>query len=171
MKIDSKRKMEKVCQVMEYLSDLLVVVMLAATVLFSLFLFVLLVADPAAMTEADLDGRTVAQVELITAVLIVMVAVEAVCFCYLRRVFRRARFGSPFSEETAHSLRLAAAYMLLAGLITPVAAVLDSMWSAGGSTLFGSIDLNPFVFALFFYALSLMFDYGAALQRESDETL
>jgi|GEM_PF-5410921 len=159
-------RMQQMCRVGEILLD----IVLVCVALFTAFLIPFgSCAAVGVFSDADLidSGLTVFELAVFCGILIIACAMLiGVCWC-LRKVFRStAKSGRPFTADNARYLRSAAIVMLVLTVFGYVVTCL-----AVSASLSITWDLAPLVFAFFFYLLSLMFDYGAALQRESDETL
>ena len=130
------------------------------------------------MTPADL--RVALGSILAVSVLIGGLSAYFIHLC--RRVLAPMKQGRPFDEGTAALIRRIAYVILACAFLLPAAdlmlnlANLSQILAAFGSTRATVrytyyVDLPTLVAGLLVLLLSLVFQYGAQLQRESDETL
>lgn len=90
----------------------------------------------------------------------------------LNRLFSNIhRMHSPFTDDNARNLKIIAFLVLLMGIVVPVFEVLASMVYSSGQAPPMDINVGMIFMAFLVYLVSLVFKYGAALQKESDETL
>ena len=83
-----------------------------------------------------------------------------------------SRENTPFTQKNANRLKLISSFLVALGiLIQPLRALLTIVFVSPHSDIFFSVNLGYLVFAAMFFCLALIFEYGAELQRESDETL
>ena len=79
---------------------------------------------------------------------------------------------TPFIQKNAIRLKVISLFLIAFGvLIQPLRMLLVLVYVSPQSDIFFSINLGYLVFAAVFFSLALIFEYGAELQRESDETL
>ncbi len=87
-------------------------------------------------------------------------------------IFKDMRCGnSPFTSKNANRLRIIALLLVALGIVIPPLKMLLTMIFIPSVTAYFSIHFAEVVFAAVFLCLALIFEYGAELQRESDETL
>ena len=85
------------------------------------------------------------------------------------------REGTPFAKKNSNKIKVLSLLILAKAIIIPplqclAVIILTSMDDA--STLFDfNLDLGYLVVAAVFFCLALIFEYGAELQRQADETL
>ena len=78
---------------------------------------------------------------------------------------------APFSKPNAKKLKSIAAVLIVYSIVVPVARAGFYKSFAPDISMNTSIDASFVVLALIFSFIALLFDYGAELQRESDELL
>lgn len=163
------KRLQQLCRIGEIAIDAAMVILVLGAALLAL-----LMAACALLPASEADSSAFSSVAAAEAFLftwLVACVLLVVFLWFLRRVFRStARDGHPFTEGNAADLRRGALVALVAAIATPVIGYTAGILTAG-TAVDGSLNLSPIVGAFVFYLLSLMFDYGAALQRESDETL
>ena len=88
------------------------------------------------------------------------------------RIFRDFnRSHTPFSSLQTKRLKNIAILMLIYGIVPMILeGVLLNLY-APQSELYGAFEFSNLFFALIFYCLSLIFEYGRVLQQQSDETI
>lgn len=82
-----------------------------------------------------------------------------------------SRASTPFTQKNANRLKVIA--LLAAGfslIVQPVRMLLTLLFFPAAN-LHVSINLGYLIFAIMFFCLALVFEYGAELQQQSDETL
>ena len=85
----------------------------------------------------------------------------------------------PFSAESTSKVHRIGALVIIYGFVTPIASMIPALFMMHAMQLPAGIRLSPqyninglaIVAGLLILLLSLVFDYGAQLQRQSDETL
>jgi hypothetical protein len=94
-----------------------------------------------------------------------------ILYCLDRILDNIREAGTPFTDENVKGLRRIAVLVLIAAIAVPVIGfILVKITDAGSNVM---IEFNPFLLfvAVLVYFVSLIFKYGVALQKESDETL
>lgn len=87
----------------------------------------------------------------------------------LTKAFRGCR--SPFEETVIHRMKQFAYALIPWAVISSIVEALESrIWIASGGFSF-SINISMIIVVLVILALAYIFQYGAVLQKESDETL
>lgn len=135
--------------------------------------------DSGLLVKADADSRSFFMKGLIVPVItgFIFCAALLVVFVFLRRLCDSFRTcDSPFDAEVIKRMKVfawvlvgAAALMSAAG---SVGRTVGSLFKLGGSfSLDFSLNLWPVFIALVVLFLTVIFRYGAELQKESDETL
>lgn len=77
----------------------------------------------------------------------------------------------PFSRENAERLHKIAAILLVYSIVQPIAKAGFYKSFSPEITIQSSLNINSVILALIFLFISIVFTYGADLQRQSDETL
>ena len=81
--------------------------------------------------------------------------------------------GTPFSDDNVRILKLVSYLMIILAVVSIAAegmVVFNSSWASDAVQLGGG-GFILIVMAVLFYFMAHVFEYGAALQKESDETL
>jgi len=94
-------------------------------------------------------------------------------FLYAYKLFSNISTShTPFDMENAKILKKISYVMLILAIpVSIINAILMAVFASGSS---GMTEMNNLIFvlvAILFYFLALIFEYGASLQKESDETL
>lgn len=79
--------------------------------------------------------------------------------------------NTPFTKKTADRLRVISLLIIAVSIIVPSVRLLLLMVYIPSADFYMEINLVQLIFAALFFCLALIFEYGAQLQRESDETL
>jgi len=112
-------------------------------------------------------------VYLIMAAVGMCVPLIALIFFFLYKLFGNfSSSHSPFSVENVKILKMVSCIMLILAVVSVAAEALivfNSSWDV--STMQMGSGLTLILGALLIYFMAHIFEYGAALQRESDETL
>ncbi|MCL2083839.1 MAG: DUF2975 domain-containing protein [Oscillospiraceae bacterium] len=82
-----------------------------------------------------------------------------------------SRGTTPFTTINANRLRVISLLLLALSIVIPPLKMLLTMIFFTSVRAFFSISIGQIVCAVMFVCLALIFEYGAELQRESDETL
>jgi hypothetical protein len=101
---------------------------------------------------------------------VVISMVSLIMMLFMDRLFTNIRRSyTPFTFENAKVLKYAALVLLLSAILMPlIFVILASLLNQRYQI---SIEILLFVLSLIVYCISLVFRYGAVLQKESDETL
>ena len=79
---------------------------------------------------------------------------------------------TPFTQKNSNRLKVISLLLVALGaLVPPLQMLLLLVFENHTADIYFSINIGYFVFAAMFYCLALIFEYGAELQREADETL
>lgn len=81
-----------------------------------------------------------------------------------------ARHYTPFSEKQSTRLKIIALLTLALGILPPPIKMLLTLMLSPDSNASAEFQFLP-VLTVIFYSLSVVFDYGRMLQKQSDETL
>lgn len=88
------------------------------------------------------------------------------------RIFKSiGQFIIPFSQDNAKSLKKIAVILLIYSIIEPIAKAGFYGTFASEVQIQTSVNSLSVILALIFFFISVLFSYGAELQRQSDETL
>ena len=82
-----------------------------------------------------------------------------------------SRGATPFTTKNANRLRVISLLLIALSIVIPPLKMLLTMIFFTSVKAYFSINAGQIVFAIMFFCLALIFEYGAELQRESDETL
>lgn len=78
---------------------------------------------------------------------------------------------APFNKSNAQKLKSIAIVLIVYGIVVPIARAGFYRSFAPEISMNTSVDAPYVVLSLIFFFIALLFDYGAELQRESDELL
>lgn len=82
-----------------------------------------------------------------------------------------ARHYTPFSEKQSTRLKIIALLTLALGILPPPIKMLLTLMLSPDSNASAEFEFVLPVLTVIFYSLSVVFDYGRMLQKQSDETL
>ncbi|MCL1810870.1 MAG: DUF2975 domain-containing protein [Methanomassiliicoccaceae archaeon] len=99
-------------------------------------------------------------------------ALGLIVLYYISRLFMNIyKNNTPFTDENVKTLEIIAIMAIVCAIAMPAASALSAYaFDAGYDQVIGFNAFTLFV-AFLVYFLSLIFKYGAVLQKESDETL
>ncbi len=101
---------------------------------------------------------------------LILLFVSAVFVSRLAKAFRDCE--SPFEEIVICRMKQFAYSLIPWAVISSVVGYFQSkIWMSGASSVDFSIDISVIIIVLVILALAYIFQYGAVLQQESDETL
>lgn len=87
-------------------------------------------------------------------------------------IFKDMSLGStPFTIKNANRLRVISLLLIALSVVVPPLKMLFTLIFFTSVRAYFSISVGQLIFAIIFFCLALIFEYGAELQRESDETL
>ena len=112
------------------------------------------------------EFRTIMLNEILSAV--VMSAILFVASFIFKDM---SRGNTPFTAKNANRLRVISLLLIALSIVIPPLKMLLTMIFFTSASAYCSISLGQIIFAIMFFCLALIFEYGAELQRESDETL
>lgn len=116
------------------------------------------------------DMRTCAGALVGAIVNLILLFVSAVFAGKLAKAFRDC--ASPFEENVICKMKQFAYSLIPWAVISSVVGYFEQkIWMAGSSGFNFSIDISVIIVVLIILALAYIFQYGAVLQQESDETL
>jgi len=98
----------------------------------------------------------------------IMVAILFVASSIFKNIGRE---GAPFTKENSNKIRLISILLVTQTLVIPLLQLLTVMILSPATNASAPINLGTIFFAGMFFCLALVFEYGAELQRQSDETL
>lgn len=100
---------------------------------------------------------------------LILLLVSVIFASRLAKAFRDC--DSPFEDRVIHRMKQFAYSLIPWAVISSIVGSLEQqIWVAGGSFSF-DLDISMIVIVLVILALAYIFQYGAMLQKESDETL
>ena len=103
---------------------------------------------------------------------ILSAAVISAIFFVTSFIFKDMSQGTtPFTTKNANRLRVISLLIIALSVVIPPLQMLLTMIFLPSVRVYFPIELGPVVFAVMFFCLAHIFEYGAELQRESDETL
>lgn len=120
--------------------------------------------------SAGMHGFSAIRTILIMA--LITLAVYLVCTFFIAAFCKTlSQCKSPFEEEVVKKMQVLAWAMLALPFVSSLNSSLSESALSGNIHIQLSIDLMEIILILAMFALSYIFNYGAQLQRESDETL
>lgn len=119
------------------------------------------------------DARVAAvMLPLMLSLLIVTIVVDTAGCHQLYRVFKDiSQEGTPFAQKHVRRIKTVAWLTLPTSVLSGTLPNVQRALETGEAKMMISIEAMWIVFGAIIYCLSLIFDYGCQLQRESDETL
>ena len=78
---------------------------------------------------------------------------------------------TPFTKKNVNRLRVISPLLIVLGVVVPPLGSLISLILAPSVDISFSLNVGYLVFAAMFFCLALVFEYGAELQNQADETL
>ena len=123
-------------------------------------------------TSITLDG-SVGTFRASMIITMLSIGVMAAILLVASLIFKdMSREGMPFTEKNSNRIRVISLLLIAQGLVVPPLQLLIAMvFSAADASDYIGLDLSLIVIAIIFFCLALIFEYGAELQRQSDETL
>lgn len=82
-----------------------------------------------------------------------------------------SRGGSPFTQKNANRLKIISLLLIALGAVVPPLQVLITWIFIPLGSVTVHFNFTYVIFAAVFFCLALIFEYGAELQQQSDETL
>lgn len=121
--------------------------------------------------EQYIAGASEVQIMMIQTVL--YAGVGAILFFITSFIFKDMSLGNtPFSAANSNRLKVISLLLVAYSVvIPPLQLFLSLIISPQASIFISPINFGLLVFAAMFFCLALIFEYGAELQRESDEML
>ena len=167
---ETKRKLRTICTVGSVISALFIVALAIALV--ACVIIAILAPDIIDnFTGIEVVGDvTAGEIRTLAVVLIVNLIVTGFMFILLYRMFQNMRAYSPFTDENVKTMKLLAIVLLIFGVLAPVMNMVANSIMTNIS-IPEWVGMEVIVGAVIFYCLSLIFQYGTELQKESDQTL
>jgi hypothetical protein len=81
------------------------------------------------------------------------------------------RGDSPFVKKNVERIKLVSLFLAASAVLTPCLQFMFINLFAQNANVNISLDLGNMIFAAVFFCLALVFEYGAELQRQADETI
>ena len=175
-KIEKIKKMSKILDVILKITAIMIITGIAAS-------SVITVAAPSLDLDnfklAGMWGRTVALQGDVDEFRVVMIAealngaVVAAILFMASFIFKNiSRGGSPFTQKNANRLKIISLLLIaLSAVIPPLHALVSLVMLSSVSSLVVYFNFTYAIFAAVFFCLALIFEYGAELQQQADETL
>ena len=82
-----------------------------------------------------------------------------------------SREGAPFTKKNSNKIRIISLLLITQCIVIPPLQLLIVMIFSPATEVSAPINLGFIIVAAIFFCLALIFEYGADLQRQSDETL
>lgn len=120
--------------------------------------------SPAVITMGSIRGAVGYAIAIIVCALILFKFVSRLCKAL-------ASCTTPFEDNVCRTLNRFSIVLLIYVIVKGTLAACISGLLAGANSFSLSVDFSAILLALGIYVLSIIFKYGAILQRESDETL
>ncbi len=171
---DGLNRLKTACRYCSWVALALEIVVLASVALVT-FTIIVLMAVPSAVDSFYAEGFDVdfssGQAALLMLMVDLLLLTALIILMLLRNIMRDiSREYTPFTQNNIQRLRR----MSVVLVVLPVASALSYMainpsgtWLTDGLSLI----LSGLIASAFVYSLSLIFRYGASLQKQSDETL
>ena len=167
---ETKKKLRTICTVGTVISALFIVAL--AIALIACAIIAIIAPDIIDnFTGVEVIGDvTSGEIRVLAIVLIVNLIATLTMFVLLYRLFQNIRASSPFTDENVKTMKLLALILFVFGIIAPIMNVIANGLMDNVS-IPEWIGMEVIIGAVIFYCLSLIFQYGTELQKESDQTL
>jgi len=158
-----------------FVSTIALIVMVIATIvlIISTILLTLCLVDAQIIYDASKDaGISKDELEIMMSmVFLSIIFVDAVMF-FVYKIFKDIEKSyTPFKKENSKRLMQISALLIIYAIVIPILSAII----VGSTNLDDEMQIHfnlvLVAVAVLFYCMSLVFDYGAKLQQESDETL
>jgi hypothetical protein len=113
-------------------------------------------------------GEVIAEMCTIILMAAFMLAIFIIAYSMFRTIIKDA---VPFTRTNAKSIKKISVLLFIYSIVVPIARTGFYRTFAPSIDYRGSFDETFLLLALIFYFISIVFDYGAELQRQSDELL
>jgi len=167
---ETKKKLRTICTVGSVISALFIVALVIA--LIACVIIAILAPDIMDnFTGVEVVGDvTSGEIRILAIVLSVNVIITGIMFILLYRMFQNMRETSPFTEENVKTMKLLALLLFIFGILAPMMNMIANSLMDNVS-IPEWVGMEVIIGAVIFYCLSLIFQYGTELQKESDQTL
>ena len=167
---ETKKKLRTICTVGSVISALFIVALVIA--LITCVIIAILAPDIMDnFTGVEVVGDvTSGEIRILAIVLSVNVIITGIMFILLYRMFQNMRETSPFTEENVKTMKLLALLLFIFGILAPMMNMIANSLMDNVS-IPEWVGMEVIIGAVIFYCLSLIFQYGTELQKESDQTL
>ncbi len=146
-------------------------ILLGVAIVAVVILTIAVTLNPDIMSWFD-DAATSGQFLSICAILVVAGSLGIATLYYVYRFFMNIhRDNTPFTDENVKCLQRITILILISVIATPVISMIMGAAFEPESGNMMDFNLLSLFAAFLMYLLSLVFKYGTALQKESDETL
>jgi len=172
-----KEKIIKMSKILDAFLKIGAILMVMAT---ATFIVSIIIAPSLDLTSFSLDGLVaktqfngnISDFRSIMVTFILNSAVIAAILYVASFIFKGiSRGNSPFEKKNAEKIKIISYLMVALGVLVPLLQFLIVYIFIGGIYTSVAINLENIVFAAVFFCLALIFEYGAELQQQSDETL
>ena len=167
---ETKKKLRTICTVGSVISALFIVAL--AIALIACVIIAIIAPDIIDnLTGVEVIGDvTSGEIRILAVVLIVNLIITLIMFILLYGMFQNIREATPFTDENVRTMKLLALILFVFGILAPIMnTVANSLMD--NVSIPEWVGMEVIVGAVIFYCLSLIFQYGTELQKESDQTL
>jgi len=167
---ETKKKLRTICKIGSIISALFIVALAIALVV---CVIIAIIAPDIVdnFTGVEVIGDvTSGEIRILAIVVILNVLITEIMFILLYRMFQNMRASSPFTDETVKTMKLLALILFIFGILAPIVNAIANFLMDNVS-IPEWVGMEVIIGAVIFYCLSLIFQYGAELQKESDQTL
>jgi len=167
---ETKKKLQTICTIGSVISALFIVAL--AIALIACVIIAIVAPDIIDnFTGVDVVGDvTAGEIRILAVVLIVNLIITGIMFILLYRLFQNIRASSPFTDENVKTMKFLALILFVFGILAPLMNVIANSLMDNVS-IPEWVGMEVIIGAVIFYCLSLIFQYGTELQKESDQTL
>lgn len=113
-------------------------------------------------------GEVIAEMCTIILIVLFMFGIFKIAYSMFKEIVKDA---VPFTKTNANSIKRIGTILIVYSIVVPIARAGFYHTFAQTIDYRGSFDVTFVLLALIFYFISTVFDYGAELQRETDELL
>lgn len=169
---ETLNKLNKISWFVSILAKVCMVLLAIGIVALTAMAVVVSLSDALLAEISDFVGRTIVSGQVLGVFIaaILAAALGIVTLYYIDRFFSNIhKSNTPFSDESVRYMEIIAVLLLISTIAIPAISALLAY--AFDSEVFMQFNLIPLFAAFIVYFMSLVFRYGASLQKESDETL
>jgi len=170
---ETLNKLNRISRLVEKGANIIMFLLIIVMILMLIAVTILMILSPDVLpSPPGAEEFTKDQILVVCANAVLSGVFLVIALYYVRSFFGSIhKNNTPFTDEGVRSLEILAIILVACAFIVPLGSALLSF--ATGFWPAQIAVFNPFLLfmALVMYFLSLIFKYGAALQKESDETL